>query len=199
MDKVLFLVGPHASGKTYSTKEYIANKNDVMMIDTGPIMREIHNKMSPGTLMREWIEQIELNYGKDITSKLISGAIERIIANSDCNKFIVIGFRTLDGIKYTVRSLNLKNFGILYVDASQELLYQNYLTREKNEISFDDFKDYLQDELESGLGQIKKMALYDRRIGYYYRHSNYDNLKEKIDDYFNNRIFKKEQEESLER
>lgn len=56
MKKVLFLVGPHASGKTYSSREYIAKNENIGMIDTGPIMRRIHKEMDPDTSMGDWVK-----------------------------------------------------------------------------------------------------------------------------------------------
>ena len=185
MNKVLFLVGPHASGKTYSSKKYIAKKENVGMIDTGPIMRELHNKMDPRLSMEEWVNNLEVQYGKDITSQLISTEIGKIMLRSEYDHFILIGFRTLEGIIYAVKHLNLEDFSILYVDANLELLYGNYLKREKTDISLGAFQDYLENELKSGLVELRRIAISDdSRIDYYYRNSNNDGFEEKIDSHF---------------
>lgn len=124
-------------------------------------------------------KKLEVQYGKDITSQLISNEIGKIMSNDECDKFILIGFRTLEGIAFTIQHLNIEDFSILYVDATQELLYQNYLAREKKNISFEDFKNYLQNELNSGLTKLRKMALNGEMIDYYYRFSNDDSFEEK--------------------
>lgn len=183
MRKVLFLVGPHASGKTYSSREYIAKKENIGMIDTGPIMRKIHKEMSLDTSMEDWVKKLEVQYGKNITSQLISNEICKIMSNDQCDKFILIGFRTLEGIAFTIQYLNIEDFSILYVDATQELLYQNYLAREKKNISFEDFKNYLQNELNSGLSKLREMAQKGNMMDYYCRFSNNDRFEEKIDSY----------------
>ena len=108
MKKVLFLVGPHASGKTYSSREYIAKNKNIGMIDTGPIMRRIHKEMDPDISMGDWVKKLEVQYGKDITSQLISNEIGKIMSNDECDKFILIGFRTLEGIAFTIQHLNIE-------------------------------------------------------------------------------------------
>lgn len=64
MKKVLFLVGPHASGKTYSSREYIAKNKNIGMIDTGPIMRRIHREMDPDISMGDWVKKIRSSVWK---------------------------------------------------------------------------------------------------------------------------------------
>lgn len=181
MEKVLFLVGPHASGKTYSSREYIEKNKNVKMIDTGPIMRELHKKNNPDITIGEWVKNLETRYGENITSQLISNEIAKIMYNNPDNKFILIGFRTLEGIEFTIKDLNIENFSILYVDGSPKLLYKNYLKRENKNISFEKFEEYLQDELNNGLLKLRDIALNYDIVDYYYRFSNNDAFEEKID------------------
>lgn len=183
MNKVLFLVGPHATGKTYSSKEYIADKEDIKIIDTGPIMRQTHKRMDPDISIDEWVKKMELQYGEDITSQLISTEISNTMIDSECDKFILIGFRTLKGILYTVNHLDLKDYNILYIDASPELLYKNYLARKEKYISFEAFKTYINDELASGLSELKELALNNKGIDYYYKTTNDDNINKILDTY----------------
>lgn len=184
--KFIFLVGPHACGKTYSSEEYVNANNDSGMIDTGPIMRKLHNNSNPNISIGTWIRNLEEKYGNNITSDLISNEIEKIISNSECENFILIGFRTLEGIFYTINHLDLDNYSILYVDAPTELLYSNFLSREKKSLSYEEFQDYLCDELNSGLKSLKEIALSDADlIDYYFRSSNNDSVKGKFDMHFN--------------
>ncbi len=184
MKNILFLVGPHASGKTFSTKELIKNHElvDTIMIDTGPIMRAIHKKDSPETSIDKWVSNIEKKYGKDATSKLITHEIEQILDSTSANNCILIGFRSLKGILYTIENLKLDSYSILYVDAPFELLYKNFMSRGEKEMSRTAFSAYLQEELATGLGVMKNMALNNSNlIDYYYRESN--------DDHFENILF----------
>ncbi len=185
MKKVLFLVGPHASGKSYSSKEYIAKKTSVEMIDTGPIMRELHKQNASELTMAEWINRLEEKYGDDITSCIINSEIKKRMEHSETSEYIIVGFRTLEGILYTMKNLELKNCSILYVDATQNLLYKNFISRGGN-MSSDEFKKYLDDEEKSGLETLKRIALEDSNlIDYYYRTTNNDCFENQIDFHFN--------------
>lgn len=112
------------------------------------------------------------------------------MANSDCDKYILIGFRTIDGILYTIKHLNIDDYSILYVDATIELLFNNYISREKKNISFEEFKLYIENELKSGLGKLKSLALDGEFVDYYYKLSNEDQLEERIDSHLNNKAKK---------
>lgn len=196
MKKILFLIGPHASGKTYSSIEYVNINKECKMIDTGPIMRRIHDQHNKEISIGEWVEQLEIIYGKNITSKIISTEIENIINNSEYDNYILIGFRTLEGIKYVINYLNIEDYSILYVDASLELLYSNYIKRENKKITKEEFSKYLNDELNSGLSELREMALKnDNSIEYYYKTSNNNDLVEQLNYYFKptkKKILKKE-------
>ena len=186
--KFIFLTGPHASGKTYTTKKAISdnNINNVSIIDTGPIMRQIHKEKSPNTSMGEWVNLLQQQYGQDITSELISSEIEKRITNDNNDVVIVIGFRTLRGILYTVERLGIEDYKILYVDASFDLLYKNFVARTNKQISKEEFYEYLMDEQRSGLSSIRAMAVMGNEgIDYYYRESNEDDLDKYIISYIN--------------
>ena len=185
MKNVLFLVGPHASGKTYSSKKVINEKGlkNVVMIDTGPIMRRLHKQQSPDTTIDVWVDELEKCYGPNITSDLITREINKLFVESGCDIAILIGFRTLKGILYTINNLDIDNYNILYADASFELLYKNFIARGEKQISKKEFEKYLEDELDSGLRIIKNMALNNNPyIDYYYRETNDDDFEEKICD-----------------
>lgn len=182
--QVLFLVGPHACGKTYSSKEYIKANSDTKMIDTGPIMRKIHQEQGNGLSIGDWVKKLESEYGKEITSNIISDEIGKEMNSSDCEKFIIVGFRTLEGILYTIDHLNIENYSILYADGTPELLYENYLLREKKDISYEEFKIYLNNELNSGLNKLKIIAQTNPNlIDYYCRETNDDSLLERINNH----------------
>ena len=185
MKKVLFLVGPHASGKTYSSKEFIKGKDNFCIVDTGPIIRQLHREQAPDLFFGDWIANLEEKYGKNITSDLICNEIGKIFYNEKYENIIIIGFRTFPGIKYTIDKLNIDDYNILYVDAPNELLYKNYLKRESTFLSFDDFMLKLEAELDSGLLELRNMALSrDCPVDYYYRTTDYDKFEEKIGEEF---------------
>lgn len=185
MKNILFLTGPHAVGKTYASKEICNSYENIDMIDTGPIMRQLYKESGFGSSIGEWVATLENNFGEDITSLLIATEIKKILSESYCDNIIVIGFRSLRGILYTAKYLNLDNYHVLFVDANRELLYENFLKREKNNISYQDFENYLDEELKSGLGEIRNCAVKNiNSIKYYNICSDQDLLKKAIESYF---------------
>ena len=49
MKNILFLTGPHAVGKTYASKEVCNSYENIDMIDTGPIMRQLYKESGFGS------------------------------------------------------------------------------------------------------------------------------------------------------
>ena len=185
--KLLFIVGPHASGKTFSTNYYLSKReiNDVVTIDTGPIMRRLHQESNPNIHISEWVKQLEEKYGKNVTSSLITGEINKIIIQGNYDNAVLIGFRTIESIKYLIRALDIYDFNILYVDAKSELLYSNYLKREHKDIKFSEFEQYLNDELQSGLINLKDLAMSKAiYFDYFYKKTNDDSFEDKIINFF---------------
>ena len=120
MKNILFLTGPHAVGKTYASKEVCNSYENVDMIDTGPIMRQLYKESGFGSSIGEWVATLENNFGEDITSLLIATEIKKILSESYCDNIIVIGFRSLRGILYTAKYLNLDNYHVLFVDEKKK-------------------------------------------------------------------------------
>ncbi len=196
MTKVLYLVGPHACGKTYSSLSYAKKVGDTAIIDTGPMMRSIHAKTCPDIPMGEWIKLLEQKNGLDISSKLISEQIKSDFERINYSKYIIIGFRSLRGIIFSAEYLGLDDYHILYLDGDSKLLYSNYLDREHNDLSFEEFCLLLHEEEKLGLIEMKKRALEgDETIKYFYRTSINDNIEEIINDTLTNNIVKKRTKE----
>lgn len=189
MKKVLFLVGPHASGKTYSANRYKEGNVDkkICVIDTGPIMRRIHDAMNPGLTMQEWIDYLERTYGKNITSKIIANEIGKIMDETDGDKFIIIGFRSLSGINFVTDNLKIDNYRIVYLDADLDLLYNNYELRINGNISKEEFKKKIDYEMSLGLDNLRELALSnDSTIRYYCKRTNEDIFNMRFNYIFDN-------------
>lgn len=184
--KVLFVVGPHASGKTYSINESLAENNiKSTIVDTGPIMRRKHQESGSVQKIGKWVCELEQLYGNDITSKIIANEIEKQINLEQNENVIIIGYRTFDSIKYLVNYLQIEDFQIIYVDAPISLLYQNYCAREGAKKTFNEFEFYIHEEEKSGLVLLKAYAmLNNENFQYFYKQTNDDTFKGLITDYF---------------
>ena len=185
MGKLLFLVGPHASGKSYSAKKYTAKHENIGIIDTGPIMRGLKEKEAPDLEMGEWIEQLEKKHGKNISSVLISREIKKIMLSSDYEEYFIIGFRSLPGILYTLDVINEYDYDILYLDGEEELLHRNYQLRKEENISTEEFRVLLDEEMKLGLNYMKELAIEekDNTIKYHKRTSSNEDLTLVFDEY----------------
>ena len=184
--KAMFLVGPHASGKTYSAKLALQNGSldDVLLIDTGPMIRKIHASLAPEMKLSEWVEKIEEEHGDNITDDLIIREIELELLKQKKDKCLIIGFRTLDGINYLMNHMEVDDYKVLYIDADINLLYQNYQRREK-EIPYDKFLDYILEEYHSGLEELKQECMTNENFEYVFKTDNSFTLDEHINKFFN--------------
>lgn len=185
--KVLFLVGPHASGKTYSAKQYIDNNrfDDIAIIDTGPIMRQLHHQDKPDITIEKWVANLEERFGKNITSVILANKINEILFENHFEKSIIIGYRTKESIEFLIKSFSFVDCEIIYIDADRSLLYSNYQNRENSDKDFEQFNLYLDDELNSGLRTLKKEAIAGKKgYTYFYKNTNEDNLSYLIDSFF---------------
>lgn len=184
MGKVLFLIGPHASGKTYTSMEYVKDNSSVGVIDTGPIMRETYKNSGYDKPINEWVADLEKKYGSGITSKIISERINYLMNSSDKDNFIIIGFRSLEGIDYVINDLNIENYSILYLDADKNLSYDNYRNRQID-ATIDEYESRVEYEYSLGLSKMRNIAIIkDSFIDYHYKLSNNDSLLDRINKHF---------------
>lgn len=155
------------------------------MIDTGPIMRELHERDSSDTTIDEWVLELENKFDKNITSQLITDEIKRRVEKGNYENALLIGIRTIDTIKYVFQKMNVEEFQILYIDAKKELLYQNYLSRERKQLSFLEFNQYLTDELDSGLSVLRDYAIIGyNHFQYFFKNTNFDSFEPIVIQYF---------------
>lgn len=184
--KVLIIVGPHASGKSYSiSKKLDENLLKTTIVDTGPIMRKKHQESETQKNISEWVEELEKLNGKDITSEIITSEIKKQIELEQNENVIIIGYRTFDSINYLINSLKIEDFAIIYLDAPISLLYTNYCKREGTKKTFNEFETYIHDEEKSGLVLLKAYAMLNcEHFNYVYKQSNEESFEHLVTDYF---------------
>lgn len=184
--KVLIVVGPHASGKSYSiNKNLDENLMKATIVDTGPIMRKKHQESGTEKKIGEWVEELEKLNGKDITSEIISNEIKKQIDLEQNENIIIIGYRTFDSINYLINSLKIEDFQIIYLDAPISLLYSNYCKREGTTKTFNEFETYIHDEEKSGLILLKAYAMLNcEHFSYFYKQSNEESFEHLVTEYF---------------
>ena len=174
--KYLFVSGPHAVGKSY-TMSRLSKDLNVILYDTGPVMREYHRKLAPDKSMGEWVTGLEQKHGNKITAFMLGKKLRDKIKQENASQVIIVGFRTLEGIFQLMDVMKSNDFGIFYVDGTMELLYENYNRRletttnqRKDTVkTYEEFQKYINDELDSGLSTIRDYTLADGPMGFYFR------------------------------
>ena len=186
--KILFLTGPHAVGKSYFMQQ-LAITNDFFQFDTGPEMRRMHKESLSEKKIDEWVDELEKSYGPLVTCDMLCKVLES--RDRDTDNIIVTGFRQIEGIEYMINYFKPENYEILYIDGIFELLKSNFISREKKNISDDDFKEYLLSEEEWGLRALKEYVLNNPlNCRYIKKQSNSDDIT--TDVFKNNKILKLE-------
>lgn len=157
---VYFIAGHHGIGKTYLLNK-LSESFRLLHIDTGPLIRTIHQRETDNKInIGEWVNIGEEQYGLDFTNNVICKEIEDSIRSAnDCPIFIT-GNRSLNGIKYIAKYFGLTDkMKIIYLDASFELLKNNYETREKNNLTNEEFQLLLDKEIKTGINDIRNYTI----------------------------------------
>src|SRR4051812_43447133 len=138
---MIFITGQHASGKTRFAELY-QQRYGYDFIDLGPCLREEWKQARPDLTFSQFIAQGENNHGKHFTDSILAGMIERklrdIKQSGGGRDLLVIGSRSIAGINYlraNIPVINGKPRKIIYIEASEDLLYDRYKRREGKEIT----------------------------------------------------------------
>ncbi|HCH34923.1 MAG: hypothetical protein UY35_C0002G0034 [Candidatus Saccharibacteria bacterium GW2011_GWC2_48_9] len=157
--KTLFVVGPHASGKSALAKAAMIG-DLYRFVDTGPVLRSYHTADGPSMDFGPWIEMHEEHYGNNFTNDLLAGHIEASLANEahEQHDIVVIGNRSYSGVERLGAVLAPDDSKVLYIDAPKELLYQRYCMRENKSLDRSEFQRLLDRDSAMGLDELADHA-----------------------------------------
>lgn len=167
---VYFICGHRGSGKSYVAKQIkeIINCN---LFDTGPIIRNIYKNNNNNLTFEQWINLGIRNFGENFTNKLICENM-----NLDINKIsIVVGNRSLVGIKYIIDYFNINDYKICFIDGDVNLFKNNYNFRENLNVNEYEFKEIIENEKNMGIDNIKKFTIENSNNGMYFYKTKNDN------------------------
>lgn len=157
LKKIIFLVGPHGVGKTYTTNE-IKKSMSILHFDLGPMIRSLHQKSAPDMKLRDWITVGEKKQGTDFSNVILCEEIKRNLPEN-ASMALITGSRSLEGMNYIIHYFSIKNPVVIYLDANPSLLKQNYENREHRNISDEAFNGLLLDEQRMGLFKLREYVL----------------------------------------
>lgn len=157
---MLYLAGPHGSGKT--TARELLEENGFFGIELGDIVRGIYAKSSSPLNFVEWSIRIEQEKGRDYIDNQIVDSLNRALNRSDeYIDAVVSGCRSTGIITRINVDLNPKRFyglpqKIIYIDAPHEALFSRYQNRKR--VTQDEFSKMLNIDEKLGLESLKKVA-----------------------------------------
>src|SRR3989344_5328014 len=160
---MIFLVGPHCSGKTRISK--IFSWAQFLCIDLGPLLREIHRSISPHTSFADWIHVGEDTKGRHFTDSQLAKDISQQVSNTSGKRWqdlLIVCNRSLQGVRYLIRKIDPyrghKNV-IVWVEAPTAMLYRRYSVRNPDcLLSYPDFLNLLEIDDRLGLLGLKDAA-----------------------------------------
>lgn len=157
---MLIFAGPHGAGKTEASK--LISHYGFVSIDLGPTLRDIYRSTNPEISLSEWCKIGESEYGPNFTDQILVGQIKKLIkkyegAYKNINDIILVGSRSLNGIKYIQQNLepiNDKSYNIIYITSPREILRERYFKKEGVKAKNEDFQSIIDADKALGLETI---------------------------------------------
>lgn len=178
---IYYFCGHRGCGKNYLANQ-ITEKLNIKTIDTGPIIRKAYKQFNKENIgFGEWMKKNEIKYGKNFSNMLIC----KLVKIENGKDYIIIGYRSIEGIYYFNENFKVKEYSIFFIDGDYDLFRENYNKREKTNISDDEYRGIIEIEKKMGIDKLKEFVLDNNAIGtYYYKKENdkeiYDDVLRKI-------------------
>lgn len=156
---VLFLAGPHASGKT-ELATHLVDSRGYSCVDLGPSIRAAHKAEQPDKDFGYWNSEGEKKFGPDFTNRVVANAALRSLESSSSEvPFIVSGSRSYPGLQYLINALDAENNRTMYVEADEGVMFERYKAREdKPDLTVVEFQAVLAKDQAMGLEGIRSHA-----------------------------------------
>ncbi len=156
--RALFVTGPHASGKSAVVHHGLSEGYAVY--DLGPIIRTAFRQSGESCSFGQWLEMNEATHGPHFTDELIATTIApQLEAKAPQNGAVLIGNRSMKGIRYLQDRLQPSDSKIIYLDAPVDMLYRRYCKREnRHDLTESQFEAILNEEVCMGLLEIRENA-----------------------------------------
>lgn len=175
---IYFVCGNRGCGKNFLAKQIIEHINNIRIIDTGPIVREAYQRFKTNNMcFKDWLKENEKKYGENFTNILIC----KLVNVKKEKNYIVIGYRSIEGIQYFNEYSGITDYQIYFIDGDYELFRKNYNKREKTDISKEEYEKIVKIEELMGIKKIKEFVLNNQDKGkYYFKKQNDDTIYQDI-------------------
>ena len=169
---IYYFCGHRGSGKNYLANQ-ISNRVPIEIIDTGPTIRKVYGEHNEKKLsFKDWMAYYENKYGKDFSNMIICKSTQIDLEKN----YIVIGYRSLEGIEYFNQFFAINQFKIIFIDGDLELFKNNYNKREKTNFTTEDYQKIVEIEELMGINKLREFVKNNQRIGEYYYKKQNDSL-----------------------
>ncbi len=174
---IYFICGHRGCGKNYLANQLVKNTS-MTIIDTGPLIRRAYAKFDKENLaFGEWMKKNEKKYGENFSNELIC----KMTSVNPQKNYIVIGYRSLNGIKYFQDFFHINEYKILFIDGDFELFRSNYNSRENLSISKEEYAKIIEIENLMGIQELRDFSKKNSKVGrYYYKAQNDDSIYNSI-------------------
>ncbi len=153
---MIFLTGPHGSGKTESAK--ILTSFNFQCIELGEIIRKKWKESKSNHDFDLWYKYKEKIHGSYFTDNILVKEIKNQIAkNNEKNivDVVLVGSRSYRGIKYLINNLLKTNESIIiYINADIKNLKKRCEIRDKKKFTNKEFELWLKKDEKMGITSI---------------------------------------------
>lgn len=155
---LIFFVGYHGAGKTYTANQLISDGFDAYMVDCGPIIRNAFSE-SGFEKFDDWVKYQKATFGSKWDEIILLETIKiKVSSLSKKPKHLfIIGNRNIGTIIFLKTNLSDgKNDKIIFMNRPFEVMKSGYEARIGKELSNDEFEGKLRIDDEMGLSKIKE-------------------------------------------
>lgn len=171
---MIFLVGPHASGKT-ETARILAERFHFLCFEVSRIALSYKQKTRPDLPGRAWEMWIKETKGPHVINQFILETIitvlhEQVALQRVFQDIVITGYRQPTDIEYLYKGLIARtellprtDKLIVYLAAPAPILYRRYLARKRDgdnlAMTWEQFSQFLAREKERGLESLTQQAV----------------------------------------
>lgn len=164
MKKILFIVGPEWIEK-YDTCQEIIRKNflnDILLFDVKRFFQNVYYNNQQYIGYEKW-----LSFLKDEKNLICEEINKRLLMNNHTTNVVITGTFDVETIKSIVVTTKIKEYGVVFIDSTRELLYRNYTLKTSSQMPFKEFSTYIDKLYVNNLNSILENRENLKNYNYY--------------------------------
>lgn len=162
---MLFVVGYHASGKSYFA-QMLERQYGALHIETSAVVRAFKLLDAPDASIVAWAQAKEAEFGANFFDEIIVSAVrDRYLTEIEQGitptEVVISGNRSLGGIQYIaehLRGIDERQAKIFAVEVSEDTRYERFQKRDRREgdatMPLEEFQKLIKEEQNTGIDEI---------------------------------------------